>query len=240
MEKELTSDGFSVARNVLDGADIETLRGAINDTMDRVARALLTPFEHSHPELPFEERLERVARENRAYALALYQAVMADAQADPRVKALTDHPRLSALVNSLLAPLAATGHVLRTRASIPMLSSACTAWHQDVVRPSHSGCGSTKLACWIPLSDVDEETGALEVIPGKWQPLPHQSNDPDGRLRIADQDLPKSPSRIVPVRRGDVLVMDRFLPHRALPARGERVRWTVVMWVQSACQMGTC
>jgi hypothetical protein len=32
---------------------------------------------------------------------------------------------------------------------------------------------------------------------------------------------------------GDVLVLDRFVPHRSLPVRTGQVRWAVVMWVKA-------
>jgi ectoine hydroxylase-related dioxygenase (phytanoyl-CoA dioxygenase family) len=227
------TQGYGVAPQVLAEGDIAGLRGAITETLDRAAGALRTPYGSSRPDLPLEERLERVARENRAYAAALYHAVMADAQEDPRVQALAEHPRLSGLVKNLLAPETVMGHTLRVRAVLPSFSGERTAWHQDVVRPSTRGCGSVKVACWMPLSDADETGGALELMPGPWRaPLPHQST-PDGRFHIAEADLPAGPRRVVPVRRGDVLLLAPLIPHRALPVRGDRARWTVVMWVQA-------
>jgi hypothetical protein len=39
---------------------------------------------------------------------------------------------------------------------------------------------------------------------------------------------------VVPARRGDVVFLDRFVPHRALPVRHDCSRWAVVMWVKAA------
>jgi len=76
-------DGFQVLPGLLTQAEIGSLRGAIEDSIDRVARVMLTPYESSCPASPLEERLERVARQDRAYASALLQVVMADAQLVP-------------------------------------------------------------------------------------------------------------------------------------------------------------
>jgi hypothetical protein len=45
--------------------------------------------------------------------------------------------------------------------------------------------------------------------------------------------LPDGERRVVPMRSGDVLLLDRFIPHRARPTRGLQGRWSVVMWVKA-------
>jgi ectoine hydroxylase-related dioxygenase (phytanoyl-CoA dioxygenase family) len=227
-------NGFRVLPAIFTTDEIAQLRQAITDTVDRVARVMLTPFAASLPSAPLEERLERVARDDRAYASALLQVVMADAQRDPRVAAIAAHPLLSEAIATMLAPHVRTGHVLRTRAAVPAFSGRITPWHQDVPRPqAATGCATVRAACWIPLADVDEHTGALEVLPGAWDaPFPHEARD-DGHFGIPNEALPGVEPRVVPMRSGDVLVLDRFLPHRARPTRGLQGRWSVVMWVKA-------
>lgn len=134
-------DGFRVLPAIFNQDEIARVRQAIADSIDRVARVMLTPFAASLPSAPIEERLERVAREDRAYASALLQVVMADAQRDPRVAAIATHPSLSESIVTLLAPEVPTGHVIRTRAAIPAFRSPISPWHQDVPRPqSGTGC----------------------------------------------------------------------------------------------------
>lgn len=231
----LLTDGYHVLERTLDRADIDALRAAIDECIDRVARAMLTPFDASCPGAVLEERLEIAARRDRAYASALLQAVMADAQHDPRIAAVREHPRLAAAVARALSPLAPTGSVVRTRAALPTFSARLSPWHQDVVRPdAGTGCATVRLACWIPLSDVEAETGALEVVPGRWTaPLPHHTSE-QGHFEIPESLLPPADRRIVPMRCGDVLLLDRFVPHRARPVRGPAGRWSVVMWVKVA------
>jgi hypothetical protein len=40
------------------------------------------------------------------------------------------------------------------------------------------------------------------------------------------------------MRAGDVLVLDRFVPHRSLPVRAGHVRWAIVMWVKAVAAEG--
>ena len=232
---ELASQGYQVVRGVLSSEDITSMRMAIAETINRVAGAMRAPFSASCPDVCVEDRLDRIAVHERAYALALFRAVMADAQRDPRIDAVSRHPRLTPIIAELLEPLTRTGHVIRTRAVVPVFSSARHRWHQDVVLPSNDGLGrgSVRFACWMPLSDVDEYTGALELIPAWREPLPHLS-DSDGRFFISDDQVPALERRIVPLQRGDVLIVDRFSPHRSLPVQESQARWSVTMWVKGA------
>ena len=234
-------EGFQVLPGLLTQEEIGSLRGAIEDSIDRVARVMLTPYESSCPASPLEERLERVARHDRAYASALLQVVMADAQRDARLTALAHHPSLAAAVGDVVAPETPTGHVIRTRAAIPSFTARISPWHQDVPRPQDkTGCATVRVACWIPLSDVDEHTGALEVIPGRWEaPCPHEMGD-DGHFGIPEGALPAGERRVVPMRCGDVLLLDRFVPHRARPTRELQGRWSVVMWVKAGGHGSAC
>src|SRR5687767_3632089 len=101
-------DGFTVLPALFTQDEIDTLRQAIADSIDRVARVMLTPFDTSLPSAPLEERLERVARSDRAYASALLQVVMADAQRDARLAAVAAHPGLCEAIGSVIAPDVAT------------------------------------------------------------------------------------------------------------------------------------
>jgi len=237
----VSREGFQVLPGLFTQEEIGRLRSAIEESIDRVARVMLTPYEASWPGTPLEERLERVAREDRAYASALLHVVMADAQRDLRFTALAEHPLLAAAVNQVVSPDLPTGHVIRTRAAIPAFTSRMSPWHQDVPRPSEkTGCATVRVACWIPLSDVDENTGALEVLPGAWKaPCRHEVGD-DGHFAIPQAELPNGEPRVVSMRLGDVLLLDRFVPHRARPTRGLQGRWSVVMWVKAGGTKSAC
>jgi ectoine hydroxylase-related dioxygenase (phytanoyl-CoA dioxygenase family) len=233
--------GFAVLPGIFTADEIDVLRDAITDSIDRVARVMLTPFAASLPAAPIDERIERVARNDRAYASALLQVVMADAQRDPRLTAVAAHPVLGRQITSLLLPDIPTGHVIRTRAAIPAFTSRLSPWHQDVPHPqSATGCATVRVACWIPLSDVDGQSGALEVIPGAWDaPCPHVPGG-DGHFGIPEASLPDGERRVVPMRAGDVLLLDRFIPHRPRPTRGVQGRWAIVMWVKAGGATTEC
>jgi hypothetical protein len=234
---ELNANGFLVLQDVLPPAEIRSYREALGETVDRVAAALRAPVSLSAPGIALEDRFGRIAGQDHAYAVALFRAVMADAHRDERIGGLASHPRLNREMSELLTPLTVTGRTIRPRALVPGIAPDDGSWHQDVVRETsgYNTCGTVRLACWAPLADVDETSGALEVMPGAWkQPLPHVGGD-DGRFSIPTECLPEAERRVVSARAGDVVVLDRFVPHRTSPlGRGRAARWAVAMWLRAS------
>ncbi len=57
---------------------------------------------------------------------------------------------------------------------------------------------------------------------------------------IPEEALPRVEPRIVPLRSGDALLLDRFIPRRARPTRGLQGRWPVGMWVKAGGQPSSC
>jgi ectoine hydroxylase-related dioxygenase (phytanoyl-CoA dioxygenase family) len=231
---QFAAQGYTVLPGILSSDEIAGMRHAITETIDRVAGVLRAPYSTSCPDATFQDRVDQIAARDRGYALAIFRAVMADAQRDPRIDALVTHSGLASVIQELLSPLMRTGQVIRPRAVVPAFSSARHPWHQDVLRPSGNGCGSVRFACWIPLHDVDESSGALELIPGEWrEALPHEPHA-DGVFGIAENALPNSERRTIPLKPGDVLVINRYTPHRSLPVEQGKARWAVAMWVKGA------
>jgi hypothetical protein len=226
--------GYEVVDGVFSAEAIAAVRVAIREALDRLARAMIAPFERSRPELPLDRRLEEVARQDPAYASALYHGVLADAHLDPRVAALRDHPGLREAVEARLAGYRMTGTTLRLRANVPSLPLSRSRWHQDVAdeTPTPYGCETVRLACWVPLVDVDAERGALELIPGRYEaPIRHEGGV-GGFFHIPEERLPKGRRVSPPMPLGSALFLDRLIPHQALPLGGDAARWSLVLWVK--------
>jgi ectoine hydroxylase-related dioxygenase (phytanoyl-CoA dioxygenase family) len=137
-------------------------------------------------------------------------------------------------IQRLVAPRHIIGQIIRVRVNIPCFPQKRSPWHQDVTdhRGPDGNYSPVAVACWIPLVDATVANGTLEVIPGVYEaPYPHQQTE-DGKIFIAPDLLPDSPRVTLPCPAGDVLFLDRFLPHRTLPNQTTRIRWTLVMWVK--------
>jgi hypothetical protein len=131
----ITPCGYAVGTGIFPPAEIQQMQAGITETINRIARGFLTPYETSCPELPFAERLEGIAHQDRAYAVALIHGVFADAHHDPRLAGLAEHPRLMDAVTRLVAPWQITGQIIRVRVNIPSFPQTRSPWHQDATDP---------------------------------------------------------------------------------------------------------
>ncbi|HEY0595644.1 hypothetical protein [Sphingopyxis sp.] len=212
--------------------DPELVRAAAADIaehIDRVSRALYLPFEQSCPDTPLTERIDSVYAHERSVANLLRVAVCTDAHRGPRLQALANDPRLIETAGRISAR-ALSGKIVRVRASIACFPEHRHAWHSDVARDDGAGCGKVAVTAWIPLSDAGPESGGLEIAAGR-QPAPLASEGDDG-FEIPEWRLAGLP-RVQPIcPAGTVLFLDRFTPHRTLPARA--TRFALVVWMKAA------
>jgi hypothetical protein len=79
--------------DLLPADELAAMGDAIHETVDRVARALRTPYADSAPEQDLFHQLQTVALSNPVYASTLLHAVYADADLDPRIADLQHDPR---------------------------------------------------------------------------------------------------------------------------------------------------
>ena len=210
----------------------ELVRAALADIaehIDRVSRALYLPFEQSCPDAPPSERIDRVYTYERSVANLLRVAVCTDAHRGPRLQALVHDPRLITAAEQL-GGRKLSGTIARVRASIACFPEHRHAWHSDVARDDGTGCGKVVVTAWIPLSDAGPERGGLEIAAGR-QPAPLASEGDDG-FEIPEWRLAGLPRVQPECPAGTVLFLDRFTPHRTLPARA--TRFALVVWMKAA------
>ena len=79
---------------------------------------------------------------------------------------------------------------------------------------------------------VGAHNGTLEVVPGKRsRPMAHDG-DPENHT-IREEDLAGQKRQIIDCGPGSAVFLDSFVPHRALPNRSDKVRWSVVTWMMT-------
>ncbi len=212
--------------------DPETVRAARDDIaeqVDRVARALYMPFEHSLPDVPLGDRLDRIAAAERSYANLLRVAICTDAHRGPRLAALAASPMLLDTA-ARLADRPIAGAIMRVRASIAAFPEHRHDWHSDVAIDDGTSCGRVRITAWMPLSDAGPGNGGLEVVPGRRStPFLHRRDD---GFAIPEETLAGLPRVQPDCPAGTVLFLDRFTPHRTLPVAGA-ARFALVIWFKT-------
>lgn len=223
-----TEQGYA-ALPLFDRDLILAAREDIAEHIDRVSRALYLPFEQTAPDAPLTERIDRIFAHERSVANLLRVAVCTDAHRGARLQTLANAPRLVKTAEDLCGRRLA-GKIVRVRASIACFPEHRHAWHSDVARDDGTGCGKVLVTAWIPLGDAGPDSGGLEVVAARQPaPLGEQTSDgfeiPDYRLAGLPRVRPHCPA-------GTVLFLDRFTPHRTLPARA--TRFALVVWMKAA------
>lgn len=97
-------------------------------------------------------------------------------------------------------------------------------WHQDAQVHLEDADPVFILTVWLPLCDTDEENGCLQIIPRV-----HHSRTVywcDG-FGIEEGRLPEGEVLSLPMRKGDVLLMHKLIPHRSIPNRTQTIRWSL-------------
>lgn len=228
-DEALFAEQGHAALPLFDPALVRAAAADIAEHIDRVSRALYLPFEQSCPDAPLTERIDRLFAHERSVANLLRVAICTDAHRGPRLQALATDPRLIETAERLGGRKLA-GQIARVRASIACFPEHRHAWHSDVARDDGTGCGKVVVTAWIPLSDAGPESGGLEIAAGR-QPAPLASEGDDG-FEIPEWRLAGLP-RVQPIcPAGTVLFLDRFTPHRTLPAR--TTRFALVIWMKAA------
>jgi hypothetical protein len=120
--------------------------------------------------------------------------------------------------------------VFHCRPDLPDQDFTDTPWHQDA-QCCRSLAGTKFVIMWIPLMDVDEHNGCLQAAAGRQHkgnvyriynhPVGHYiSMRPDDVENLVD-------FHTLRMKRGDLLLFNELLPHRALPNHSDTIRWSV-------------
>ena len=97
-------------------------------------------------------------------------------------------------------------------------------WHQDAQVHLEDADPVFILTVWLPLCDTDEENGCLQIIPRVHHSRTVYWSEGFG---IEEGRLPEGDVLSLPMRKGDVLLMHKLIPHRSIPNRTNAIRWSL-------------
>ncbi len=97
-------------------------------------------------------------------------------------------------------------------------------WHQDAQVHHEDADPVFILTVWLPLCDTDEENGCLQIIPRVHH---HRMVYWSEGFGIEDGGLPEGDVLSLPMKKGDVLLMHKLIPHRSIPNRSGSIRWSL-------------
>ncbi|MBD2843836.1 phytanoyl-CoA dioxygenase family protein [Paenibacillus sp. IB182496] len=188
--QQFASEGYVIAEQLYAEAEVEALRLAIDEVLERLTR-----------ERP--EQAERVHRQG------VYVGMAA---ASPRFHEAARKPELVRMLQEVLpGELEFLSDKLVFKSKQTAFDSP---WHQDW----EYWQGSHKVSAWIALDDATPDNGCLKVVPGSHRAgrLPHTAppSDEQGFVsRVDERRIDPSRIRAVPLRAGSALIFHDLLLH---------------------------
>ncbi|MDQ2686437.1 MAG: phytanoyl-CoA dioxygenase family protein [Armatimonadota bacterium] len=230
-------DGYLVAERVVTDADLAPVIAEFEQWIDAQAKRL-------HADGKVTDLAEGQSFERR-FATLYAQTPEIGAGMDimfmrgPATFAFLRNKNLLDAVECLVGPEILCNPIQHVRAKPPSASSGTGAgffnvpWHQDAGVTWEEADNTHIVTCWLALVDATVENGCMEVMPRVENYLEHQA---EGGTTIRPDLLPTVEPRAVPVKKGGLVFMHRWTPHRSTPNFTPDVRWSLDLRYQ---QMGT-
>ena len=246
--EQFEQEGYFVGEGILDpDEDLQPVVDEYDELLDRLAREWHSDgrLSSTYEDLCFAERLSHVARETEgAYVnwldISLPQKNIAPdtpMHHGPAVFELLRNTRLLDAVEQFVGPEIFSNPVQHVRIKPPerFLPEAAregslagrTFWHQDLGVVTEEADETNILTVWLPVTDATEENGCLVVGRGSHKNglgLHCYTGDPKKQgipqEHLVGEQVP------VPMKKGDVLFMDRLTMHSSLPNVSDDIRWS--------------
>lgn len=107
-------------------------------------------------------------------------------------------------------------------------------WHQDAGVMMPEAEVSNIVTCWLPLGDATIEMGCMQALPGVFNfgYLSHFKEEV-ATVTIRPEVLPSVKPMDLVCYKGDVVLLNKFTPHRSVPNVSDRCRWSLDLRYQT-------
>lgn len=226
-------DGFLVIEDLFTPADLQPIIDEITGQVDAFAERLYAAgrITSTHADQGFYTRMAAIAREyDQAPGMLQIGTPMG-----PQVAALWSSDTLLDIVERIIGPDIEGAAIWNVRPKVPDNALMMVPWHQDSGYLAPEGQFTPQPACWIPLLDVDEETGCLQFVRGGHRPVGNARHRVEKKvadprswyLYIKEEDLPKGEIVTCEMKMGSAVFLNENIPHRGLWNRSNKVRWAI-------------
>ncbi len=210
------TNGYLAANGLLTLGEVETAIDALSDLIRRKAAWDGRVWSQEEPYYAQSEQDERANTdpELRIRKLAYF------IQIEPRLAALSSHPRLIAAVDQLLGPGA---RLIQDMALLkPPFRGSEKPWHQDTAYFDWTPLSGI-LGVWIALDEATVDNGCMQVIPGT------HLEGPVAHYHVRDCQLANGQVAVqrvatIPLQQGGVLFFSGLLQHGTPPNHTPRRR----------------
>ena len=222
------NDGYFLVPGLFTEADMQPVRLAIEDEVDRLADRFYREGKVSSrfADQPFNRRLvllcESAQESVRIWELRTRAAVT------PELYRLVRHPGLLELMTAILGPEVAWTGSFAVRVKLPESEVTAFPWHQDTQYYGNPTRHLHVISVWIPLVDVDERNGCLQLLPGshRWGLL-GGARDSERVVQMFEDVEQRGKPVVLPMRRGDALAFSNLTCHSSTVNTTDEMRWSI-------------
>lgn len=239
--EQFTAEGYLVVRNALQDSDLDPVIDEYAAHIDKRAHELYTAGKISqlYGGAPFNRRLALICQENNE----IYPELDIMHLRGRASFAFLRNDNLLDVVESLVGPEITCSPIQHIRPKLPSgltpqgADPHVAPWHQDAGVTWEEADPYFILTVWLPFSEATPENGCLQIIPRTHDRglLPHHSK-PGVGTTIVEEAMPADAVVTLPMQKGDLLLMDKKIPHRSTPNVADTVRWSADLRYQ---QTGT-
>lgn len=229
--KDYQTNGYLIVEDVLTEEDLRPLIEELESFVDQRAQALQAEgkITELYEQEPFERRFALLYAQspeiNRGFDImhlrgqAMFQFL--------------HNPKLLDVVECLLGQEIACNPIQHIRSKMPWKGAGEQSvhmdnvpWHQDAAVTTPDSEASEIITFWLPLVDATQLTGCMEIIPEAFKEgyLPHQA---EGGTTIVQERMPTAKPVLAECRKGGIVIMNKYTPHRGTSNRSDNVRWSM-------------
>jgi phytanoyl-CoA hydroxylase len=216
--------GYAHVPGLLSASDLAPLRGVIDQTVERVAQALLEKglIDDAHRNAPWTRRLAELYRTVKKQSIGWNQEVLSKAVYD-----LLTFPPLLDIVEALAGPEVQANGDYWLRTKLPHEALTTFPWHQDSFYYGDPTQHLHIVSVWIPLVDVDEHNGCMEFLDHShtWGPI--ATTRQGDHLGPAVDVEARGHKTVMRMKAGDAVLFHNLTLHRSLMNNSDDVRWSI-------------
>ena len=236
---EFKTNGVLIVKNAVEESALDPVIAELETWVDRRADELHAQekIQNPHPDAPFDTRFGLLFKQCKEIGDGL------DISAS-RGKAMFEflhNENLLDTVEPLVGPEITCNPIQHARTKPPTAYEGDTGpsfhvvpWHQDAGVMMPEAEVSNIVTCWLPLGDATIEMGCMQALPGVFNQgyLSHFKEEA-ATVTIRSEVLPAVEPMDLVCYKGDVVLLNKFTPHRSVPNVSEKCRWSLDLRYQT-------
>ena len=237
--EEFRTNGVLIVKNALHESELDPVIEELEAWVDRRACELHAggKIQKLYPDAPFETRFGFLYKQCKAVGDGLD---ISTSRGQAMFEFLHNQNLLDT-VESLVGSEITCNPIQHARTKPPTAYDGHTGpsfhvvpWHQDAGVMMPEAEISNIVTCWLPLGDATIETGCMQALPGVFN-LGYLSHfkEEAATVTIRPEVLPSVKPMDLVCCKGDVVLLNKFTPHRSVPNVSNKCRWSLDLRYQT-------